>query len=111
MRKALLVMAATAALSALAACNNTDGSGSQAPQAAAAPPPQPQTKMPEPKPATESSAVGEGAYSMPHAPVPYDQLTAYEAEQGHLQSGRSAPGLYEEQQPAKNRRAADSVFY
>jgi hypothetical protein len=110
MRKALLVMAATAALSMLAACNSNNSSSSSAPQAAAPPPP-PQTKMPEPKPATESSAVGEGAYGMPHAPVPYDQLTAYEAEQGHLQSGRAAPGPYEEQQPAKNRRQADSVFY
>jgi hypothetical protein len=49
---------------------------------------------------------------MPRAPVPYDQLTAYEQQQTQASGLRPDAGPYQEQQPnPKTRRDANAVFY
>jgi hypothetical protein len=73
---------------------------------------------------TQASAVsGEadgGAYGMPRAPIPYDQLGAYEQQQaqvGAVAAASSLPPGQAEPQPAQpatqatKPRNADTVFY
>lgn len=131
------LLAALSGLAALAACQpqaNTD------PPVAAQPLPAPDAAQPassqamEARPTTEASAFtgGEGAYGMPRAPIPYDQLSRYEQQQQALggnpnngvahgpngvapgQPGAPRPRAYREggkEQDAKTRRENDSVFY
>jgi hypothetical protein len=126
MSKALLAGSALAILLALAACSRRPQTGDEA---SPAPTPAPVQRAPAPisKPTTETasfSSSDEGAYGMPRAPIPYDQLSRYERQQEVLGGGRApqddadaapapAPAYRE---PAKRlnpktRRESDAVFY
>lgn len=129
MRKSLLAAGLLMGAVALAGCQP-----SQPPQSAQAPQPPPPAPPPaqpmEAKPTTEAGAFkgGEGAYGMPAAPIPYEQLAGYEQRQQMLTpppadgqpgtraapAGPAKPRAYREsakEQDPKTRRESDSVFY
>lgn len=113
MRK-LFWTASALALLALAACGDKGASTGPTAAGSGAPPPPAasDTPAPEPRPQTETASVHSGAYGMPAAPVPYDQMTAY--EQQAAASGAAArpngPGApVEAPQPTKTK--SDNVFY
>jgi hypothetical protein len=130
MSKALLAGSAMVLFLTLAGCSQKP----QVDDSASAPaPPAPVRPQPasEAKPTTETAAFSGGdggAYGMPRAPIPYDQLSRYERQQEALGGGQppeaqppegpagaqARPQPYRE--PAKRlnpktRRESDAVFY
>jgi hypothetical protein len=101
----LLITASALALTALGGCSNPNPPASAT---AYAPPPPVPTPLPEPRPSSEPQAVEAkaGAYGMPPAPIPYDQLTAYDQQMAN--SGRPRA---EDESPPKNEKKSDEVFY
>lgn len=124
MRRLFLAVSALALLS-LAACGRRQAS-TDSPAADAALSREPAaTQAPPPRPITQASVVADGegaeggAYGMPRAPVPYNELGAYERQWD--QQGRQDPASVQPGQPgqppapSKTRtakpRSADTVFY
>jgi len=119
MRRLFLAVSALTLLSLAACGRRTESTDSRAVDAA--PPRQPaDTTAPPRRPVTEASAVSggdAGAYGMPRAPVPYNELDAYERRGG--QDGRDVqpPPGQPGQPPGPPRtqttkpRTADTVFY
>jgi hypothetical protein len=124
MRRALLAGSVLTLVLALGACTRQQTADDDDVQAAPQPAAAPASPAPEAKPTTEASAFtgGAGAYGMPHAPVPYDQLSRYEQQQAAMEPGmdqdpaaaaarpRASREGAREQDP-KTRRESDAVFY
>ena len=116
MRKLFLAVSALT-LCTLAACGRREASVDSPSVSAAIPQPSADTTAPPHRGVTQASAVsdGDGAYGMPRAPIPYNELSAYEQQQ---QQGRQDPSVQPDQPPAPPRtrmsskpRSADTVFY
>jgi hypothetical protein len=124
--RTLLLAASALALCALAACGRHAPSADSSTEAAA-PARQPSGTPGPSRAVTQASAVSSadgaegGAYGMPRAPIPYNQLDAYERGRqgrpeptGSLQPGQSGqpgqPPGPPKTQTAKPRNA-DTVFY
>ena len=118
----LFLAASALALFALAACGQQEASDDRSADVLAPSPPPAATQAPPQRTLTQASAVsaGDGAYGMPRAPVPYDQLGAYEQQQdqpgGADPSTSVEPGQPSPPPPSKSRmsskpRSADTVFY
>jgi hypothetical protein len=124
--RTLLLAVSALTLCALAACSRQAPSA-DSPAAAAAPGRQPQpavTSARPSRPVTQASAVTSGdgadggAYGMPRAPIPYNELGVYErARQGRQDPTASPQPGQPGQPPAPPKtqttkpRTADTVFY
>jgi hypothetical protein len=124
MSKTLLAGSALALFMALAACSRQPAADDAPAAPRQATPAQP-ASAPVTKPATEQAALtGDGgAYGMPRAPIPYDQLDSYEHRQGAAggapdddRAGAAPPRRSPYREPSKRlnpktRRESDMVFY
>jgi hypothetical protein len=113
----LFLAASALTLAALAACGRQESSTDSE---ASAPARQPADAIARPTRAvTQASAVisaDSGAYGMPRAPIPYNELEAYERQRD--QAGRRDPTSVQPGQPSappqsqtSKPRNADTVFY
>ena len=119
----LFLAASALILVSLAACGRREAS-TDSPASAVAPPRQPaDATAPPPRPVTQASAVigggdGEGgAYGMPRAPIPYNELGAYERQRDPQAQQVPSASVQPGQPPGPPRtrtskpRSADTVFY
>jgi hypothetical protein len=116
----LFLAASALTLCTLAACGRHEPPTNNSSISAGSPQPSATASAPPARPLTQASAAsnGDGAYGMPHAPIPYSELDAYERQQ----QGRQDPSMSGQpdqpgQPPAPPRtrtskpRSADTVFY
>lgn len=118
----LFLAASALALCALAGCGRQEASDDRSADVLAPPAPPAATQAPPQRTLTQASAVsdGDGAYGMPHAPIPYDKLGAYEQQQDQpggpdpstsVQPGQPAPPPPSRSRMSSKPRSADTVFY